>query len=37
MGDEIELISDGDGLAVIGNPTAAERFLDSFGPPHHDR
>ena len=31
MDDEIELISDGDGLAVIGNPTAVERFLDSFG------
>ena len=31
MDDEIELISDGDGLAVIGNPTAVERFLDSLG------
>ncbi|GAA4243272.1 hypothetical protein [Dactylosporangium darangshiense] len=31
MDDEIELISDGDGLAVIGNPTAVERFLDSVG------
>lgn len=27
MTDEIELISDGDGLAVIGDPTAVERFL----------
>jgi tetrahydromethanopterin S-methyltransferase subunit G len=31
MDDEIELISDGDGLAVIGNPSAIERFLDSLG------
>jgi len=29
--DEIELISDGDGLAVIGNPTAVERFLATQG------
>jgi hypothetical protein len=29
--DEIELISDGDGLAVIGNPTAVERFIASVG------
>ena len=27
MEDEIELISDGDGLAVIGEPAAVERFL----------
>ncbi|TYB40419.1 hypothetical protein FXF50_01470 [Micromonospora sp. AP08] len=27
MGNEIQLISDGDGLAVIGDPTAVERFL----------
>ena len=27
MSDEIQLISDGDGLAVIGNPTDVERFL----------
>ena len=27
MDDEIQLISDGDGLAVIGDPAAAERFL----------
>ena len=31
MDNEIELISDGDGLAVIGNPTAVERFLASEG------
>ena len=31
MDNEIELISDGDGLAVIGNPTDVERFLDSEG------
>jgi len=29
MDDEIELISDGDGLAVIGNPTAVEHFVAS--------
>jgi hypothetical protein len=29
--DEIELISDGDGLAVIGDPTAVERFMASTG------
>src|SRR3954451_25045420 len=27
MNDEIQLISDGDGLAVIGSPTAVELFL----------
>lgn len=31
MNDEIHLISDGDGLAVIGDPAAVERFLDSEG------
>ena len=31
MTDEIELISDGDGVAVIGEPTAVERFLSSAG------
>ena len=31
MSDEIELISDGDGLAVIGSPTAVERFLAAEG------
>lgn len=31
MGSEIELISDGDGLAVIGDPTAVEQFLASEG------
>ena len=41
MGNEIQLISDGDGLAVIGNPAAVERFLvtegltsKDFGLPH---
>lgn len=29
MDDEIQLISDGDGLAVIGDPVAVERFLAS--------
>ena len=29
MDDEIELVSDGDGLAVIGHPAAVERFLVS--------
>ena len=27
MDNEIQLISDGDGLAVIGDPAAVERFL----------
>ena len=31
MDNEIQLISDGDGLAVIGNPTAVERFMASVG------
>ncbi len=31
MDDEVELISDGDGLAVIGDPTAVERFMASVG------
>ena len=31
MDDEVELISDSDGLAVIGNPTAVERFMASVG------
>jgi hypothetical protein len=31
MDDEIQLISDGDGLAVIGDPVAVERFLVSEG------
>jgi hypothetical protein len=31
MDDEVELISDGDGLAVIGNSTAVERFMASVG------
>ena len=29
MDQEVQLISDGDGLAVIGSPTAVERFLSS--------
>jgi len=36
MDDEIQLISDGDGLAVIGDPTAVERFLAAEGLPSHD-
>lgn len=31
MDDEIQLISDGDGLAVIGDPAAVDRFLASEG------
>ncbi|MCC5953681.1 MAG: hypothetical protein JJU45_16435 [Acidimicrobiia bacterium] len=31
MDDEVELISDGDGLAVIGKSTAVERFIASTG------
>ena len=31
MGSEIQLISDGDGLAVFGDPTAVEEFLVSEG------
>jgi hypothetical protein len=34
--DEIQLISDGDGLAVIGEPTAVERFLVAEGLPSTD-
>lgn len=29
MSNEIELISDGDGLAIIGDPTAVDRFIKS--------
>ena len=36
MDNEIELISDGDGLAVIGDPAAVERFLVSEGLPSKD-
>ncbi|WP_372699715.1 hypothetical protein [Arthrobacter sp. JSM 101049] len=36
MDDEIELISDGDGLAVIGDPAAVDRFLTSEGLPSKD-
>jgi hypothetical protein len=31
MDDEIQLISDGDGLAVVGEPAAVEKFLRSAG------
>lgn len=31
MSDEVELISDGEGLAIIGSPTAVERFMASTG------
>ena len=37
MDDEIQLISDGDGLAVIGDPEAVERFLVSEGLSSNDR
>lgn len=36
MSDEIELISDGDGVAVIGEAMAVERFLSSAGVPSKD-
>ncbi|WP_419707723.1 hypothetical protein [Promicromonospora sp. NFX87] len=36
MDHEIQLISDGDGLALIGDPMAVERFLDSNGLPSKD-
>lgn len=36
MANEIQLISDGDGLAVIGDPAAVERFLVSEGLPSKD-
>ncbi|MEU1705100.1 hypothetical protein ABZ478_06800 [Streptomyces sp. NPDC005706] len=36
MDNEIQLISDGDGLAVIGNTTDVERFLVSEGLPSKD-
>ena len=36
MDDEIQLVSDGDGLAVIGEPAAVERFLASEGLPSTD-
>ena len=37
MDNEIQLISDGEGLAVIGNPTDVERFLASEGLSSNDR
>lgn len=36
MDGDIEMIYDGDGLAVFGNPTAVERFLVSEGLPSKD-
>jgi hypothetical protein len=36
MDDEIQLISDDDGLAVIGDPAAVEGFLVSEGLPSKD-
>jgi hypothetical protein len=36
MDDEVQLISDGDGVAVIGSPTAVERFLVSEGLPSRE-
>jgi hypothetical protein len=36
MDDGIQLVSDGDGLAVIGSPAAVERFLVSEGLPSKD-
>ncbi|GGQ80772.1 hypothetical protein [Kitasatospora griseola] len=36
MNTDLQLISDGDGLAVIGDPTAVERFLVSEGLPSRD-
>ena len=37
MSDEVELISDGDGLAVIGEASAVERFMVSAGLPSADQ
>lgn len=31
MADEIELVSDGEGVAIVGYPSAVERFLDHAG------
>ncbi|WP_143234622.1 hypothetical protein [Paractinoplanes atraurantiacus] len=36
MENEIQLISDGDGLAVIGHPAAVERFLTAERLPSKD-
>lgn len=36
MSDEVQLISDGDGMAVIGEPSAVERFLSSMELPSKD-
>lgn len=37
MGSEIELVSDGDGLAVIGNSADVERFFFRPGSTKHRR
>ena len=31
MSDDIDIISDGDGVAIIGRPTAVDRFLSAAG------
>lgn len=31
MADEVEIVSDGDGVAIVGEPSAVERFLTSAG------
>ena len=36
MDNEVELVTDGDGLAIIGSPTAVERFMDSLNLPAAD-
>ena len=36
MDADIQLISDGDGMAVSGNPTAVDRFLAAERPPSRD-
>ncbi|MDQ1742875.1 MAG: hypothetical protein QOE23_1214, partial [Pseudonocardiales bacterium] len=36
MSGEIELISDGDGIAVIGDQSAVDLFLESEGLPSRD-
>jgi hypothetical protein len=33
LGDEIEFISDGEGLVVVGEPAAVDRFAASAGVP----
>ena len=36
MDNEIDLVSDGDGLAVVGSPHAVDRFLAAAGLPSKD-